>query len=114
MGNTPALTDQEVNSEAELLKSRDLLEQVVLTNGIQNAQGRGFLNFLYSKQTEADRVARAVRTLPIRFRWIDSSSVTALLKKGIATETRGWGFVFGIPFVRQLVKNCSLTLLGEP
>ena len=42
---TPALTDQEVNSEAELLKSRDVLEKVVLANGIQNAHGSPFLNF---------------------------------------------------------------------
>ena len=60
---TPALTDEEVNSEAELLKSRDVLEQVVLANGMQNAHGSSFLDFFRPRQTEADRVARAVRTL---------------------------------------------------
>ena len=59
---TPALTDQEVNSEAELLKSRDLLEKVVLANGIQEAHGSTFLNFFRPRAT-TDRVARAVRTL---------------------------------------------------
>ena len=59
---TPALTDQEVNSEAELLKSRDLLEKVVLANGIQEAHGSSFLNFFRPRAT-TDRVARAVRTL---------------------------------------------------
>jgi uncharacterized protein involved in exopolysaccharide biosynthesis len=59
---TPALTDQEVNSEAELLKSRDLLEKVVLANGIQNAHGSSFLNF-FRPRAKTDRVARAVRIL---------------------------------------------------
>jgi uncharacterized protein involved in exopolysaccharide biosynthesis len=63
MGTTPALTDQEVNSEAELLKSRDLLEKVVLANGIQNAHGSSFLNFFRPRQTEADRVALSVQGL---------------------------------------------------
>ena len=59
---TPALTDEEVNSEAELLKSRDVLEQVVLANGMQKAHGRSFLDF-FRPRTEADRVARAVQML---------------------------------------------------
>ena len=54
---TPALTDQEVNSEAELLKSRDLLEDVVLANGIQNAHGSPFLNFF--RPTGESRSCRA-------------------------------------------------------
>jgi uncharacterized protein involved in exopolysaccharide biosynthesis len=59
---TPALTDQEVNSEAELLRSRDLLEKVVLANGIQNTHGSPFLNF-FRPRAKTDRVARAVGTL---------------------------------------------------
>jgi uncharacterized protein involved in exopolysaccharide biosynthesis len=61
MGSS-ALTEQEVSAEAELLKSRDLLEQVVRANGLQNARG-ALPNFLHPRQTEADRVARAVQTL---------------------------------------------------
>jgi uncharacterized protein involved in exopolysaccharide biosynthesis len=79
MGNTPALTDQEVNSEAELLKSRDLLEQVVLANGMQNEHGGGLLNFLHPKQTEADRVARAVRGLATQIQ-VDTPSKTNLIE----------------------------------
>src|SRR5271156_562072 len=37
----PSLTDQEVNSEAESLKSHELLERVVLSNGLQNGQHSG-------------------------------------------------------------------------
>ena len=36
LGATPPLTDEEVNSEAELLQSSDLLRKVVLANGLQN------------------------------------------------------------------------------
>jgi uncharacterized protein involved in exopolysaccharide biosynthesis len=59
----PPLTDQEVNSEAESLKSHEFLERVVLTNGLQNGQDSRFLSFLRSRQTEAVRVADAVQLL---------------------------------------------------
>ena len=57
------LSEEEINSEAELLKSSDVLEKVVLANGLQNAQAARLLKLLLPKRTEADRVARAVRTL---------------------------------------------------
>ena len=60
---TPALTDEEVNSEAELLKSRDVLEKVVLASGLEKQHGKSFLDLFRPKQDETDRVARAVRTL---------------------------------------------------
>lgn len=60
---TPPLTDQEVNLEAESIKRHEFLERVVLTNGLQNGQDSRFLSFLLPRQTEAVRVARAVRQL---------------------------------------------------
>ena len=33
------VTQEEINSEAELLSSRDVLEQVVLANGLENPKG---------------------------------------------------------------------------
>ena len=57
------VTKEEINSEAELLKSRDLLEQVVLANGLQNLEKNRLLDLLRPKQTEADRVERAIRSL---------------------------------------------------
>jgi uncharacterized protein involved in exopolysaccharide biosynthesis len=60
---TPPLTDQEVNLEAESIKRHELLERVVLTNGLQNGQDSRFLSFLLPRQTEAVQVARAVRQL---------------------------------------------------
>jgi uncharacterized protein involved in exopolysaccharide biosynthesis len=76
--NTPALTDQEVNSEAELLKSRDLLEQVVRANKMQEPHG-GLLDFLHPRQTEADRVARAVRALAAQIE-VETPSKTNLIE----------------------------------
>ena len=57
------LTDPEVTSEAESLKSHGFLERVVLTNGLQNGQDSRFLSFLLPRQTETFRVAHAVRLL---------------------------------------------------
>jgi uncharacterized protein involved in exopolysaccharide biosynthesis len=77
-GDTLALTDQEVNSEAELLKSRDLLEQVVLANSMQKVHG-GLLEFLQPHQSEADRVARAVRALAAQIE-VETPSKTNLIE----------------------------------
>jgi uncharacterized protein involved in exopolysaccharide biosynthesis len=60
---TRPLTDPEVTSEAESLKSHEFLERVVLANGLQNGQDSRFLSFLLPRQTETFRVAHAVRLL---------------------------------------------------
>jgi uncharacterized protein involved in exopolysaccharide biosynthesis len=60
---TPPLTDQEVHLEAESLKRHELLERVVLTDGLQNGQHNRLLTFLLPRPTETVRVARAVRLL---------------------------------------------------
>jgi uncharacterized protein involved in exopolysaccharide biosynthesis len=65
---TSPLTDQEVTSEAESLKSHQFLERVVLSNGLQNEQDGGILSFLLSRQTETVRVAHAVRQLDSQIR----------------------------------------------
>jgi uncharacterized protein involved in exopolysaccharide biosynthesis len=59
----PTLTDQEVTSEAESLKSHEFLERVVLSNGLQNGQDSRLLSFLLPRQTETVRVAHAVLQL---------------------------------------------------
>jgi uncharacterized protein involved in exopolysaccharide biosynthesis len=65
---TPPLTDQEVTQEAESLKRPEFLERVVLTNGLQNAQDSRLLDLLLPRQTEAVRIARAVRQLDRQIR----------------------------------------------
>lgn len=58
-----AVTLEEINSEAELLRSHDVLEQVVLANGLEKHHGFSVLDLLRPGQTEADRVERAVKQL---------------------------------------------------
>jgi uncharacterized protein involved in exopolysaccharide biosynthesis len=57
------VSEDEINSEAELLTSRDVLQNVVLTNRLQNAQDHSFTNMFHFRETENDRIERAVRLL---------------------------------------------------
>jgi uncharacterized protein involved in exopolysaccharide biosynthesis len=57
------LTEEEVNSEVELIKSRDVLEQVVRTNGLANSHGFSLGDLIHGKRSEPDRVAAAVESL---------------------------------------------------
>jgi uncharacterized protein involved in exopolysaccharide biosynthesis len=57
------VTQEEINSEVELLSSRDVLEQVVIANGLQNPHGFSLMDLLRPNQTREDRIARAVKTL---------------------------------------------------
>jgi uncharacterized protein involved in exopolysaccharide biosynthesis len=57
------LSEEEINSEAELLRGRDVLEKVVLANGLQSVHENALLGMLHPERDEADRIARAVRTL---------------------------------------------------
>ena len=63
MGATVPLTDEEINSEAELLKSHDVLEKVVLANGLENPTGKSIFSLLHAGKTKEQRTARAVRGL---------------------------------------------------
>jgi uncharacterized protein involved in exopolysaccharide biosynthesis len=56
------VAEEEINSEAELLVSRDLLEKVVVQNHLQDRESSFLDNFL-PKQDEARRIASAVDTL---------------------------------------------------
>lgn len=62
------VSEEEINSEAELLKSRDVLEKVVLANGLQRQHGFSFLDLFRPRQNHADRVERAVRKLARRIK----------------------------------------------
>ena len=71
-------TDEEINSEAQLLKSRDVLEQVVYANQLQKRHGISLQDLLHPKQTEADRVERAVRSLAKQIK-VTTASKTNLI-----------------------------------
>jgi uncharacterized protein involved in exopolysaccharide biosynthesis len=58
------VTPEEINSEVELLSSRDVLEQVVIANGLNRpADGFSLGSLLHPHQTANDRIARAVKSL---------------------------------------------------
>jgi uncharacterized protein involved in exopolysaccharide biosynthesis len=57
------VTPEEINSEVELLKSRDVLEQVVVANGLEKSRGFSLVGALRPHQTREDRIARAVKSL---------------------------------------------------
>ncbi len=64
----PQVTEEEINSEVELLQSRDVLEKVVLACGLQNASSDSwFSNSWFSKllpgHDKGSEVDRAVETL---------------------------------------------------
>src|ERR1700693_3971974 len=55
----PAVTQEELNSEVELLKSRDLLEKVVFANGLQQEKKEPSWAFLPRKQSSEMLVSGA-------------------------------------------------------
>jgi uncharacterized protein involved in exopolysaccharide biosynthesis len=57
-----AVAEEEINSEAELLMSQDVLEKVVLANHLQEHKA-SFMDLLRPKRDEAYDVAQAVKTL---------------------------------------------------
>src|SRR5271165_3949885 len=63
LGTAVPLTDEEINSEAELLKSHDILEQVVIANGLDKPKGKSIFDLLHPGETQEQRTARAVRGL---------------------------------------------------
>lgn len=71
--------EEEINSEAELLKSRDVLEKVVLANGLDKPSKRSFLDLLRPKRNEEDRIARAVRSLAKNIK-VDTGTKTNMIE----------------------------------
>jgi uncharacterized protein involved in exopolysaccharide biosynthesis len=57
------VTEEEINSEAELLKSRDVLEKVVVANGLAERHGFSVFDLLHPNESKEDRIARAVKSL---------------------------------------------------
>lgn len=59
----PPLTEEEVNSEIELLKSGDLLRDAVLANGLQELEKGTLSSFLFSRGQDEWYVSKAVDRL---------------------------------------------------
>lgn len=62
------VTDQEINSEVELLLSRDVLEKVVAANKLDEEPSGWLSTKLHPNQTQIERTARAVRSLAKRLK----------------------------------------------
>lgn len=73
------VSEDEINSEAELLKSRDVLEKVVIANGLQNRQKKSLTDLFPPRGDEADRVERAVRSLAKQIK-VDTTPKTDLIQ----------------------------------
>jgi uncharacterized protein involved in exopolysaccharide biosynthesis len=58
-----AITEEEVNSEAELLSSQDILQQVVLDNHLDEKERHSFRGLLYSRADDSRYVSLAVKHL---------------------------------------------------
>jgi uncharacterized protein involved in exopolysaccharide biosynthesis len=59
----PQVTEEEINSEVELLQSRDVLEKVVLDTGLQKDVTDSWLARLLPRQDGDTNISRAVETL---------------------------------------------------
>jgi uncharacterized protein involved in exopolysaccharide biosynthesis len=59
----PALTEQEINSEVELLQSEDLLKKVVLANNLEDKEKNSIWTRLMPKQDDDFYVSKAVEHL---------------------------------------------------
>jgi uncharacterized protein involved in exopolysaccharide biosynthesis len=55
-----AVTEEEINSEAELLRSRDVLEKVVLENGLEKKEQQSFLRHIFGKRSDSEYLSLAV------------------------------------------------------
>src|ERR1700733_8740987 len=59
----PPVTEEEINSEIELMQSGDLLKKVVLEENLQEAEKTSIVGILMPKQSDDWYVARAVNHL---------------------------------------------------
>jgi uncharacterized protein involved in exopolysaccharide biosynthesis len=59
----PVVTEEEINSEVELLQSPDLLREVVLANGLQEAEKKKLTSLLSPRRSDDWYVAKAVKNL---------------------------------------------------
>jgi uncharacterized protein involved in exopolysaccharide biosynthesis len=58
-----AVTEEEINSEVELLKSRDVLEKVVLANGLEDQEKHSLRVRLLGERSESEYLSLAVKHL---------------------------------------------------
>src|ERR1700757_570123 len=74
----PPLTDEEINSEVELLKSHDILEKVVLANGLDTPKTKSIFALLHPGETKEERTARAIKSLATKIK-VETPTKTNLI-----------------------------------
>jgi uncharacterized protein involved in exopolysaccharide biosynthesis len=77
----PAVTEEEINSEAEILRSRDLLEKVVLATGLQEKRGTSIFGFLSQADDPETQISKAVDQLGRKLQ-IEALTKTDLIEVG--------------------------------
>jgi len=80
-----AVTEEEINSEAELLKSRDVLEEVVLENGLEDEEKQSLGARLFGKQSDSTYVSLAVKHLSSALK-IETPNKTNLIDVSYASS----------------------------
>jgi uncharacterized protein involved in exopolysaccharide biosynthesis len=80
-----AVTEEEVNSEAELLRSRDVLEKVVLDNGLEEIEKRSLRARLFGKKDDSEYLSLAVKHLGSKLT-IDTPTKTNLINVSYSSE----------------------------
>ncbi len=59
----PQVTEEEINSEVELLQSRDVLEKVVQASGLQKATSDSWISKFLQERDENSRISKAIEKL---------------------------------------------------
>jgi uncharacterized protein involved in exopolysaccharide biosynthesis len=77
--SAPAVTEEEINSEVELLRSRDLLEKVVLANGLQQEKKGSLWGELMPKKSSEMLLSEAVDGLAKKLR-VEAMTKTDLIQ----------------------------------
>jgi uncharacterized protein involved in exopolysaccharide biosynthesis len=75
----PPVTDEQINSEVELLQSPDLLQEVVIANDLQNLEKKGLLSRILPQKNNNWYVSRATDHLGKRLK-IDNVTKTNLIE----------------------------------
>jgi uncharacterized protein involved in exopolysaccharide biosynthesis len=78
-----AVTEEEINSEAELLRSRDILEKVALENGLAEKEKQSWRRF-FGKQNDGAYLSRAVEHLGKKLK-IETPTKTNLISVSYAS-----------------------------
>jgi succinoglycan biosynthesis transport protein ExoP len=80
-----AVTEEEINSEAELLRSRDVLEKVVIENGLEQKEQQSFLRHIFGKRSDSEYLSLAVLHLGKKLK-IETPTKTNLINVTYASS----------------------------